>query len=126
MQSLRELYRIGFGPSSSHTLGPRLAAERFRLRSPDAAACRVTLYGSLAATGMGHLTDAAIRDAFGRCPVEFIWHPDQVLPEHPNAMDFEALGASGQVLRRARFYSVGGGAIMDDHGIIGEEAEKGA
>ena len=60
MESLKELYKIGNGPSSSHTMGPKKAAERFAERCHDADAYRVTLYGSLAATGKGHLTDTAI------------------------------------------------------------------
>ena len=60
MESLKELYRIGSGPSSSHTMGPKRAAERFAERCRDVDAYRVTLYGSLAATGKGHLTDVAI------------------------------------------------------------------
>ncbi|HEY3344025.1 MAG TPA: serine dehydratase beta chain, partial [Anaerolineaceae bacterium] len=64
MESIRELYRIGHGPSSSHTMGPRRAAEMFGSAHPEAAAFQVTLYGSLAATGRGHLTDRAIQEAF--------------------------------------------------------------
>ena len=60
MKSIREIYRIGTGPSSSHTMAPRRAAERFRRETPAAAAYRVTLYGSLAATGRGHLTDQVL------------------------------------------------------------------
>ena len=60
MKSIKELYRIGTGPSSSHTMGPRHAAELFLAKHPDAARFEVTLYGSLAATGKGHMTDAAI------------------------------------------------------------------
>lgn len=62
MKSIRELYRIGTGPSSSHTMGPRKAAEQFLARNPEAASFEVTLYGSLAATGRGHMTDVAILD----------------------------------------------------------------
>ena len=61
MKSIKELYRIGTGPSSSHTMGPRKAAEMFVERHPDAASFKVTLYGSLAATGKGHMTDVAIK-----------------------------------------------------------------
>ena len=60
MKSIKELYRIGTGPSSSHTMGPRKAAEMFLERHPDAASFKVTLYGSLAATGKGHMTDVAL------------------------------------------------------------------
>ena len=62
MKSIRELYRIGTGPSSSHTMGPRKAAEIFLEKHPEAKAFQVTLYGSLAATGKGHMTDVAILD----------------------------------------------------------------
>ncbi len=62
MKSIRELYRIGTGPSSSHTMGPRKAAEIFLGKHPEAKAFQVTLYGSLAATGKGHMTDVAILD----------------------------------------------------------------
>ena len=64
MESLRELFRIGYGPSSSHTMGPRYAVERFISSHPEARKVEVALYGSLAATGKGHLTDKAIRDVF--------------------------------------------------------------
>ena len=82
MKSIRELYRIGTGPSSSHTMGPRKAAEIFLSRHPRAAAYEVTLYGSLAATGKGHMTDVAIIDVLERSemPVNIIWKPDVFLP----------------------------------------------
>jgi L-serine dehydratase len=116
MESLRELYRIGSGPSASHTLGPRAAAERFRARTPAAPRYRVALYGSLAATGRGHLTDAAIAGALAPAPVEFAWHPGRTLPLHPNGMEFEALGADGAVVDRWRVYSVGGGGLREEGG----------
>ena len=73
MKSIKELYRIGTGPSSSHTMGPRKAAEMFVERHPDAASFKVTLYGSLAATGKGHMTDVAIIDTLKTtAPVEII------------------------------------------------------
>jgi len=119
MESIRELYRIGVGPSSSHTMGPRLAAERFRARVPEASAFRVVLYGSLAATGRGHLTDKAIADALAPLPVEIVWSPDTTRPEHPNAMDFTALDAAGTILETWTVFSVGGGALRD-----GTEADQ--
>lgn len=74
MKSIKELYRIGTGPSSSHTMGPRKAAEMFVERHPDAASFKVTLYGSLAATGKGHMTDVAIIDTLQpAAPVEIVW-----------------------------------------------------
>ncbi|MEE1288715.1 MAG: serine dehydratase beta chain, partial [Bacteroidaceae bacterium] len=65
MKSIREIYRIGIGPSSSHTMGPRKAAELYLEKHPEAVAFRVTLYGSLSATGKGHMTDHAILDVLG-------------------------------------------------------------
>ena len=62
MKSIKELYRIGTGPSSSHTMGPRKAAELFLEKHPEASSFKVTLYGSLAATGKGHMTNIAITD----------------------------------------------------------------
>ena len=76
MKSIKELYRIGTGPSSSHTMGPRKAAEQFLARHPEATSFQVTLYGSLAATGKGHMTDVAILDVLQpHAPVEILWKP---------------------------------------------------
>lgn len=113
MQSLRELYRIGTGPSSSHTMAPRRAAERFRQRHPDASAYRVTLYASLAATGKGHLTDRAIIDALAPIPAEIDWQADVELPFHPNGMRFEAL-VEGAWTPPWVVFSVGGGALAEE------------
>lgn len=114
MESIRELYRIGHGPSSSHTMGPRRAAEQFAHEHPEAASFRLTLYGSLAATGKGHLTDVAAREAVAPRPVEILWQPDRQLPMHPNGMEFEALSAEGQRLAFWRVYSVGGGELRGE------------
>lgn len=114
MESIKEIYRIGHGPSSSHTMGPRYAAERFDAENPDAATFKVTLYGSLAATGKGHLTDATIIETFHPKTVEFSWHPEIVLPFHTNGMKFEALDASGKTQKDWITYSVGGGKIVDE------------
>jgi len=114
MESLQELYRIGIGPSSSHTMGPRHAAEQFNQRHPNAAAYEVTLFGSLAATGRGHLTDQAIRAAFAPEKLKLHWQPGEQLPLHPNGMRFEAFSETGECLERWEVYSVGGGALRDD------------
>jgi L-serine dehydratase len=114
MESIKEIYRIGHGPSSSHTMGPRRAAEQFAARLPEAFSYKVILYGSLAATGKGHMTDLAIRAAFAPKPVEFIWKPEIVLPFHPNGIDFEALNELGKSIETWRVYSVGGGAIVEE------------
>jgi L-serine dehydratase len=114
MQSIRELYRIGHGPSSSHTMGPRRAAEQFGGDHPESQAFRVTLYGSLAATGRGHLTDQAIQEALAPRQVEFIWQPEVNLPLHPNGMEFEALDPQGNPAAFWRVYSPGGGALLSE------------
>ena len=90
MESLRELYRIGYGPSSSHTMGPRAAAERFVKEHPEVKEVKVELYGSLAATGKGHLTDKAIVDVFNGKGIrnEIVWYPDKFKHYHQNADAF--------------------------------------
>ncbi len=114
MQSLKELYKIGMGPSSSHTMGPRKAAEAFNRAYPQALSLRATLYGSLAATGKGHLTDFTLKEAFYPKPVSIVWKPTVFLPRHPNALTLEALDKAGHVLGTQTVYSVGGGAIRTD------------
>lgn len=122
MKSLRELFRIGNGPSSSHTMAPRRAAEIFLRRQPEAAGYRVTLFGSLAATGRGHLTDRALEAVFAGKPMEILWKPDELLPLHPNGMRFEALGETGP-LERWEVYSTGGGALSCDRDLQEASAE---
>ncbi len=114
MESIRELFKIGHGPSSSHTMGPKTAAEIFNQKNPDAAAFRVFLYGSLAATGRGHLTDKVIIESLLPKPTEIVWKPEEFLLRHPNAMKLEALSAEGAVMNDWTVYSVGGGKIIDD------------
>jgi len=114
MESLKELYKIGNGPSSSHTMGPKKAAEQFRDKNTGASSFRVTLYGSLAATGKGHFTDAAIIQALLPKSTEVIWQPDVFLPFHPNGMCFEAL-QEGKILDTWTIYSIGGGDLADEH-----------
>jgi L-serine dehydratase len=122
MESIREIYKIGHGPSSSHTMGPKKAAEIFREGNPEAASYRVTLYSSLAATGKGHLTDVVLLDAFKPKQLEIIWKPEESLPYHPNAMKFGSLDNKGSILSEWIVYSVGGGNIVDD--IPNQNAEK--
>ncbi len=114
MKSIKELYRIGTGPSSSHTMGPRKAAEMFAERHPQAAQFKVTLYGSLAATGKGHMTDVALIDVLQPiAPVEIVWQPKVFLPFHPNAMTFAAFDGAGKLLENRTVYSIGGGALAE-------------
>ena len=123
MKSIREIFRIGYGPSSSHTMGPRKAAELFLERFPTAARYEAHLYGSLSATGKGHLTDAAIIDVIPA--VEIVWH-DEFLPFHPNGMRFSAWDENGLLLDDWTVYSVGGGALSEgetENGKLKAETE---
>ena len=114
MESLKEIFRIGKGPSSSHTMGPQRAATIFAERHPEAARFEVTLYGSLAATGKGHMTDKAINDVLKQvAPVEITWEPDIFLPYHPNGMLFRAFNDNQDLLDEWTVYSVGGGALSE-------------
>ncbi len=116
MKTIKELYRIGTGPSSSHTMAPRRAAELFQQRNDTCNSFRVTLYGSLAATGKGHLTDVAILDTLTpHGNVEIAWEPSIFLPFHPNGMRFEALDTSGNVTNNWVVFSVGGGALAEEN-----------
>lgn len=115
MESIREIYRIGKGPSSSHTMGPRKAAEQFLSKYPNAFKYKITLFGSLAATGKGHLTGEAIKEAFAHKTMELLWKPDVFLPRHPNALTFEAIDKNNKIIESWTAYSVGGGSIVDDN-----------
>ena len=117
MESLRELYKVGCGPSSSHTMGPKRAAEQFAERTEGAEAYRVTLYGSLAATGKGHLTHSAILSVLEPiAPTEIVWKADVVLDFHPNGMLFEALKGD-EVIDSWRIFSVGGGSLANENTV---------
>lgn len=124
MKSIKEIYRIGTGPSSSHTMAPRRAAGIFYDRYPGAASYRVTLYGSLAATGKGHMTDVALKDVIEpHAPLEIVWQPKVFLPFHPNGMKFEAFDSVGNKSGEWTVFSIGGGALAEenDKNDIGEE-----
>ena len=116
MKTIKELYRIGMGPSSSHTMGPRKAAEIYLNKHPEAAAFEVTLYGSLGATGKGHMTDVAILDVLRtKTPdVKIIWEPKTFLPFHPNGMKYCAIDANGNRSDEWTVFSVGGGALAEE------------
>lgn len=117
MKSLRELYRIGKGPSSSHTMGPQKAAKIFLEKNPSAKQFKVTLYGSLAATGKGHMTDTAIIEVLSAAaPVEIAWQPSVFLPYHPNGMKFVAYADEDKVADEWTVYSIGGGALSEGKG----------
>ena len=114
MESLKELYRIGKGPSSSHTMGPQKAAQIFAAHHHDAKAFKATLYGSLAATGKGHMTDVAIEEVLKPiAPINIDWKPSVFLPFHPNGMTFSAFDEDGHEIDSWTVYSVGGGALSE-------------
>lgn len=119
MKTIKEIYRIGNGPSSSHTMGPKKAAGMFLMRHPEAKRFKVTLYGSLAATGKGHLTDAAIENVLQeQGAVEIVWQPKVFLPYHPNAMTFAAYDDKDKLTESWTVYSIGGGALAEKEGEI--------
>ena len=112
MKSIKDIYKIGKGPSSSHTMGPFKSVRHYVNNHPEAKKILVTLYGSLAATGKGHLTDWACEDAFRDGTVAIVWKPKETLPMHPNGMKIGVIGADGEVYDEWTYYSIGGGDIV--------------
>ncbi len=119
MQSLRELYKIGRGPSSSHTMGPERAIKIMREKYPQSDLFKVTLYGSLAMTGEGHGTDRIINETAAPVKCEISLDTSSPCPVHPNTMDISAY-KGGKLLTKKRVYSVGGGTVVFD----GEPSQK--
>ena len=113
MESICELYRIGRGPSSSHTMGPERACLQMKKKYPDADGYRVVLYGSLAMTGKGHGTDRVIRETLAPLTGEVVFDRETPPERHPNMMDF-ILYSRGIEIANERIWSVGGGAITPD------------
>ncbi len=116
MESIKEIFKIGKGPSSSHTIGPKRAAEMFREKNPQASSFVVTLYGSLAATGKGHLTDIAIIEELSLVKdskIEIVWNPKIFLPQHPNGMNFKGYDRGNNLVGDWTTFSIGGGDISD-------------
>ncbi len=120
MKSIKSVYKIGNGPSSSHTVGPYHAAQIFGSRYPDADAYQVTLFGSLAFTGEGHGTGKAIKT--GLPGIEVIYDRESKNLPHPNTMEFVAF-RNGQEIGRDRIFSIGGGSIRIENEISDEERE---
>ena len=110
MKSIREIYKIGKGPSSSHTMGPEKAARMFRREHPEADRFQVILYGSLSKTGVGHGTDRVIRQVLSPLPAEIIFSGETLENSHPNTMDLIAWQGES-VSGRLRVESIGGGDI---------------
>ena len=114
MKSIRDIYKIGKGPSSSHTMGPQAAAIYFSKKYPQAAKYKVVLYGSLAKTGKGHMTDAAINEVLPSTKTEIVFCTDDIELPHENTMDFFAYKLDGSEIGHTRILSVGGGDIQID------------
>lgn len=128
MKSVKDVYKIGKGPSSSHTMGPFKAVRHYLENHEDTDHLHVTLYGSLAATGKGHLTDKAIEEAFStwswtdretlECKtrrggdVTIEWKPKENLQLHPNGMKIASVNMDGDLYDRWTYYSIGGGDII--------------
>lgn len=141
MKSIKDIYKIGKGPSSSHTMGPFKAVRHYLENHPDCHHMQVTLYGSLAATGKGHLTDKAIEEAFSTLritdketlmsherrtgDVKIEWKPKEFLQVHPNGMKIAAINFDGDLYDKWTYYSIGGGDIICMECPIdgGEEAQ---
>ena len=121
MKSVRNIYKIGIGPSSSHTMGPAYAAREFLRRYPDAEKIEVTLYGSLSKTGRGHGTDRAIIETLSPIPTEIIFSNEDIKLEHPNTMLLKGY-KGGEKYAEMTVLSVGGGEIE----IVGESASEGS
>lgn len=119
MKSIKELYKIGNGPSSSHTMGPKKAALLLKEKYPTADLYQIILYGSLAFTGKGHLTDKIILEALKPSNVEIIFNKEIKEIKHPNTMDLIAL-KNKEELGKFRAYSIGGGSIQ----IEGEDFQE--
>ena len=110
MKSIREIYKVGKGPSSSHTMGPERAATHFKNDYPDADAFKVILYGSLSKTGVGHGTDRVIRQVLSPIATEVVFSKEELPGAHPNTLDLFAY-RDGTELGRLRVESIGGGDI---------------
>ena len=120
MKSIREIYKIGKGPSSSHTMGPERAAGLFRSEFSQADGFRDILYGSLSKTGVGHGTDRVIRETLAPLPTEILFSNEELPADaHPNTMDLIAL-QGGSEIGRMRVESIGGGDIR----IPGRKADS--
>ncbi len=115
MNSVKTIFKIGKGPSSSHTMGPHKASIEFKkyLNFKKLIPMKIiaTLYGSLALTGKGHLTDVAIEEVFRPTEVEVVFEYDKAMEYHPNSMTLMAISTDGSILLKWEVYSIGGGEI---------------
>ena len=123
MQSLRQLYKIGRGPSSSHTMGPEKAIKAIKNLYPNADFYKITLYGSLALTGEGHGTDRIIKETVSPVKCEIVFDKVSPCSVHPNTMDVEIFQGD-TLLGKKRVYSVGGGSVVFEGEDILPESNK--
>jgi len=114
LKSIKSIFKIGIGPSSSHTMGPSFAAKKFFESNSDADFIKVILLGSLAKTGKGHGTDRAILETLSNVKTEVVWDTKSPTPEHPNTMEFIAY-KNGNETARKQYYSIGGGEIKSEN-----------
>ena len=120
MESIKLIFKIGYGPSSSHTMGPVEALRKFLKKFPEVVSLKITLFGSLAATGKGHLTEEALRKSFNG-KLEILEKPDEYFPLHPNALKFEGFDSSGNLIAEEVFYSIGGGVVKTEDDFFKKE-----
>ena len=111
MESIKNIYKIGTGPSSSHTMGPRNAAIIFKGKNKKANQFKVELYGSLALTGKGHLTDIVLKQVLGKT-TEVLFKPEIFYTYHPNGMKFFAY-CNDKLIDEWLVFSVGGGDLKE-------------
>lgn len=114
MKSIKSIYKIGYGPSSSHTMGPSYAALEFISEYPEADFVKVVLYGSLAKTGKGHGTDRAVLETLSGVKREVVFDMESETPVHPNTIQFIAYKNNEEIGNKF-FYSIGGGEIRSDN-----------
>lgn len=110
MDTIKKIFKIGYGPSSSHAMGPANACKIILKKYPDVEKIEIILYGALAATGKGHLTDHAIEKTLKHIPYKIIWKPEKNLPGHPNGIEF-LIFKKGELIAREIYYSIGGGEV---------------
>lgn len=114
MESIKSIYKIGYGPSSSHTMGPGFAAEKFLEKNKDADYFEVILYGSLALTGKGHMTDAILKKVLGPSKTKITFNLEKTFSYHPNAMEFFAW-KNNELKDKWQVFSVGGGELKEEN-----------
>lgn len=122
MKSIKSLYKIGIGPSSSHTMGPAFAAAKFLNIYPQADFIKVTLFGSLSKTGKGHGTDRAISETLATIKHQIVFDYETETTVHPNTIEFIAFKNNIE-LGRKFYYSIGGGEIKNDNSVACDETE---